>query len=206
MLIAGGIGITPILAMARRLEALGRSWELHYGARARSKAAFFAGIEAFAGERLTFYESESAAPRFPDIAGLAARLGQDAHIYCCGPTGLLDVYLHETARLAKEQVHFERFAASAPVDKTGGFTVELARSGGSYFVPDGKTILDVLLDAGFDHDYSCQQGICGTCRTKIIEGEPDHHDEVLTHDEREAGDVLMICCSRAKSERLVLDL
>lgn len=206
LLIAGGIGITPILSMARRLEALGRSWEMHYAARSREKAAFLQELETFAGERVRFYASAGDQPRKLDVPALLRDLGPSDHIYCCGPAGLIRTYLGETRDLPEERVHFERFTASGELVRTGGFTVELARSGGRYFVPEGKTILDVLFDAGLDVPFSCQQGICGTCRTRVLEGEPDHHDEVLTKNDRASGEVMMICCSRAKGARLVLDL
>lgn len=204
VLVAGGIGITPIYAMAERLRRLGRSWEMHYSCRTREDAAFLRELGAFGAVRFHF-DAESDGV-FLDLAAIVARAPSGAHFYCCGPLPMLGAFEAATRVIAPDRVHVEYFTAKdAPVSE-GGFIVELARSGTSYPIPAGKTILDVLRDAGCDVPASCERGVCGTCETHVISGIPDHRDAILTESERRAGDTMMICCSGAKSDRLVLDL
>src|SRR5690606_37407568 len=130
----------------------------------------------------------------------------DAHLYCCGPTPMLTAFLEATANRQEARIHVEYFSAAHEAPTEGGFTVELARSGRSFHIPEGKSILTVLLDAGVSVDYSREEGTCGTCETAVLEGEPDHRDSWLTPAERTASKTMMICCSGSKSSRLVLDL
>ncbi len=141
-----------------------------------------------------------------DIAQTVRAAQPGAHLYCCGPLPMLAAFEAATAELPREQVHVEYFSAKEPPAVQGGFKVVLAKTGREFVVPPGKTILDTLLDAGLDVAYSCMEGVCGTCETKVIEGTPDHRDLILTGEEQAAGKVMMICCSGSKSERLVLDL
>ena len=203
VLLAGGIGITPILAMARQLSREGRPWDLHYAARSRARAAFVEAIAPLPGGR-AFVSLGDESPRL-DLTAVTAGLGPQDHVYACGPARLLAAFDAATAHLPRARVHVERFApVAAPA--AGGFTVTLARRGREVFVPEGSTILDVLLDEGLDLPFSCQQGLCGSCRTRVLAGEPDHRDEILTRDERASGRTMMICCSGVKGDRLVLDL
>ena len=208
ILIAGGIGITPIWCMAQRLEALGRAFELYYCVRRRALAAFLDPVEAMAARRpgcvhVTF---DAEGDAMLDMAALAARAAPDAHLYCCGPLAMLDAFEAATAGHAPAFVHVEYFTAREVPATEGGFTVVLARSGARVEVPHGSTIIDALFKAGVDVPHSCLEGVCGTCETKVISGEPDHRDLVLTDAERAAGKTMMICCSGSKSDTLVLDL
>lgn len=209
VLVAGGIGITPILGMIHRLRELGRPWRLHYAARTRKQAAFVETLEAMGIEpgsavNLTF-DREAGADRL-DLAAIAASLPEDAHIYCCGPVPMLEAFEQATASLAPERVHREYFAAREAAATRGGFTVELSRSGRSIEIQPGKTILECLIAEGVEPMYSCQEGVCGTCEVRVLDGEPDHRDLVLNMAERAANNRMMVCCSGAKTRKLVLDL
>lgn len=203
--IAGGIGITPIISMTERLSALKRDWELVYCARKRGDTAFAQELEKL-GARVRFNFDEEPGGKMLDIAAVVRAAPADAHLYCCGPLPMLNAFEAATAALPRERVHVEYFTAKEPPAVGGGFKVVLAKSGKEFNVPPGKTILDTLLDAGLDIPYSCMEGVCGTCETKVLEGTPDHRDLILTEDEHAAGKSMMICCSGSKSETLVLDL
>jgi ferredoxin-NADP reductase len=200
--IAGGIGITPIVSMTERLSAIGRDWELIYCARKRAEAAF---VDALKGN-VKFNFDEEPGGKMLDIAAVVRAAPANAHLYCCGPLPMLSAFEAATAELPRERVHVEYFTAKEPPAVEGGYKVVLAKSGKEFIVPPGKTILDTLLDAGLDIPYSCMEGVCGTCETKVLEGVPDHRDLILTEDEHAANKIMMICCSGAKSEKLVLDL
>jgi vanillate O-demethylase ferredoxin subunit len=202
ILLAGGIGITPILSMSERLAALGRDWELIYCARTRGDAAF---VDRLKGNVKFNFDGEPGG-KMLDIAAVVRAAPANAHFYCCGPLPMLSAFEAATADLPRERVHVEYFTAKEPPAVGGGFKVVLAKSGKEFIVPPGKTILDTLLDAGLDIPYSCMEGVCGTCETKVLEGTPDHRDLILTEDEHAAGKSMMICCSGSKSEKLVLDL
>jgi ferredoxin-NADP reductase len=204
VLLAGGIGITPVWCMVQRLTERKRSWQLHYSCRSRADMAFLDALEAMAPAALHFDDEAQGA--FLDIAGIVARAPQHAHLYCCGPTPMLNAFETATANWPREQVHIEYFTPKAPPAKKGGFTVELARSGQEFFVPEGRTILEVLLDEGVDVDYSCELGICGACEQRVIAGTPEHRDAILTEEEQAENKRVMICCAGCKSDRLVLDL
>lgn len=205
VLIAGGIGVTPIWCMVQRLVELGASFELHYACRNRAETAFAAELAAL-GDRVHFHFDEECGGAVLDVAAIVAQAPADAHLYCCGPTPMLDAFEAATRTRPRERVHVEYFTAKEAPATQGGFVVELARSGRSFEIPPGKTILQVLMEAGVDVVYSCEQGICTTCETRVISGIPDHRDMVLTEDERAAGEVMMICVSGALSDKLVLDL
>jgi vanillate O-demethylase ferredoxin subunit len=208
VLIAGGIGITPILGMTGRLAALGRSWALHYCARTRAAAAFLEPIAALAsaGGEVHLHFDEEQGGRVLDLAAVVGAAGAGAHFYCCGPLPMLGAFESATASLPTERVHVEYFTAKDAPAKGGGFTVVLAKSGIELVIPAGKTILDTVLDAGIDAAYSCMEGVCGTCETRVLEGIPEHRDLVLTKAEQATNRTMMICCSGCKSDRLVLEL
>jgi len=205
VLIAGGIGITPIWCMVQRQNALGRDWQLHYACRSRADMAFREELDRMPQAKLHF---DDEAGGFLDIAPIVAQAPAGAHLYCCGPGPMLKAFEDATRNLAREQVHIEYFTPKVDVAaaKKGGFTVELARSGVEYFIPEGETILNVLLDAGVDIDYSCELGICGACEQRVISGTPEHRDSILSEEEQAENKRVMICCAGCKSERLVLDL
>lgn len=202
--IAAGIGITPIMSMIDRMKFLGRDWELVYCARTRAGAAFLGALEN--DPRVRFNFDGEPGGRMLDIAALVRDSSGDAHFYCCGPIPVLDAFELATKALPSERVHLEYFAAKELPPAEGGFTVVLAKSGRELTVSDGKSILDTLRESGFDVPYSCGQGVCGTCDTAVLEGIPDHRDLILTRKERDSNTRMMICCSGAKSEKLVLDL
>ncbi|RJG03114.1 PDR/VanB family oxidoreductase [Noviherbaspirillum sedimenti] len=207
--IAGGIGITPFLPMMVRLNSLGKKWRVHYCVRTRSRAAFVDEIKALAevgqGEVVLNFDQEPGGTML-DLNRLVAELPQDAHVYCCGPSGMLGAYKTATAGLQTERVHYEAFANEVSVAAEGGFVVELKKTGREVQVKSGQTILKALLDIGVNVEYSCEEGVCGACETKVISGIPDHRDAILSSSEKAANKTMMICCSGCKSDRLVLDL
>lgn len=203
VLIAGGIGITPIWCMAQRLKKLGRSFELHYACRDRAEVAFHAELSALAEAHIHI---DAEAGGFLDVAAIVQRARKDAHFYCCGPVPMLEGYERATKDVPAEQVHVEYFSSKEEAATEGGYIVELRKSGKEYTIPEGKTILEVLVEDGVDIMYSCQEGVCGACETIVISGTPDHRDGILTDKERLESKTMMICCSGSKSPRLVLDL
>jgi vanillate O-demethylase ferredoxin subunit len=207
--IAGGIGITPILSMIARARAIGMRWQLHYAARTRRHAAFLDLLQSWRdtpeGQVHLVFDQEPGATMM-DIPGIVRSLSPDVHVYCCGPLPMLDAFEKATAGLPPERVHREYFAAREAAATEGGFTVILARSGKRIQVCAGQTILDSLIDAGIEPPYSCREGVCGTCEVRVLEGIPDHRDLVLSAAEQAANDRMMVCCSGAKSAKLVLDL
>jgi vanillate O-demethylase ferredoxin subunit len=205
VLIAGGIGITPILLMVDRLSALGRPFVLHYGARERRTSPFLSRLARHTGNVRMAFSREPDGRRL-DIAAIITGAAADAELYCCGPSGMLDAFAAATRGRDPARVHVEHFSAAEPPSVEGGFCVTLARSGRTIPVPPGMTILDALVAAGVNPPCSCLEGVCGTCETRVIEGLPDHRDRVLSPQERAANKTMMLCCSGAKSELLVLDM
>jgi ferredoxin-NADP reductase len=204
VLIAGGIGITPMLSMVERLKFLKKDWVLIFCARARNSAPFVERLQCDARVRFNFDMEQGGT--MLDMATLVASYGVHAHFYCCGPLSMLDAFEAAAAHLPREQVHVEYFTAAEPPATAGGFKVILAKSGREIDVLPGKTILDALNDAGIVTPYSCAEGVCGTCETFVLEGIPDHRDQILTEAEKTSNRKMMICCSGSKSGRLVLDL
>jgi ferredoxin-NADP reductase len=209
VLIAGGIGITPLLSMIRRLEALGRSWELFYAARTQLTAAFLDDLKNLRPDvdpnlHLNF-DGEPPA-RMIDLSAIVNAAAPDAHLYCCGPVPMLEAFEAATADRPSGHVHVEYFKAKEKPAVEGGFEVKLARSNRTIAVQAGQTILDALLQAGISANYACAEGVCGTCETRVVEGIPDHRDLFLSKEEQEANKTIMICCSGSKSPRLILDV
>jgi ferredoxin-NADP reductase len=205
LLIAGGIGITPIYAMVHALARNGdQAWTLHYCARSAAHAAFCEELRHLAPGRLVEHFSE--APVL-DVASLLAEVEPDVHVYCCGPVGLMSAVKGACASRDPKRVHFEWFAAP-PVDhsRDQAFEIELARSGIVATVPADRTILQVVRECGVDAPSACEEGVCGTCESVLLSGDADHRDLLLSADEREQNHSIMICVSRARSKRLVLDL
>ena len=209
VLIAGGIGVTPVLCMARRLQQLGRPFEFLYFARSRASAAFVAEIEALGVPVHWHFDAERGGP--PDLrAMLGARGGQaGTHFYACGPAVMLDSFEKVCAELGHANAHIERFTAvevAAASDARRSYVVELRSSGRSFTVGETQTLLTALRNNGFEPSTSCEEGICGACETRVLEGTPDHRDSVLNAAERAANNVMMVCVSGCRSERLVLDV
>ena len=210
VLIAGGIGITPILAMVRRLTEEGRRWEVFYAARSRTAAAFCEEldtcVQASNGKgRVNYHFDDEQRGSLVDIRSIMES-NPEAHFYCCGPEPMLAAYEAAAREVPRGQVHVEYFSATEEVARDGGFDLVLERSGKTLHVESGKTILDVLIENNVSVPFSCSEGVCGTCETRVIEGRPDHRDMILTDEERAKGDTMMVCCSGSKSPRLVLDL
>jgi vanillate O-demethylase ferredoxin subunit len=209
VMIAGGIGITPLMSMIRRLETLARPWELFYAARTRRAAAFLDDLDAVSADghsNLHFDFDDERAGRIFDLATIVANAPAHAHLYCCGPLPLLEAFEKATAGRPAGQVHVEYFQARQAAAIDGGFEIRLVRSNRTIAVEPGKTILDAVLDAGVMANYSCAEGVCGTCETRVIEGMPDHRDLFLSPEEKATNKTIMICCSGSKSGTLVLDL
>lgn len=207
VLFAGGIGVTPLRCMIQRLEALGQPWTLHYAARSRARCAFLdevAALEARRPGRVHLHFDDEAGGKPMDISTRIAAAPADAHLYCCGPNPMMRAFEAATAGRAPETVHVEYFTAQHDAACEGGFQVVLARSQRTVFVKKGQSILDTLLDAGVDVANCCREGVCGTCQTTVIEGQPDHRDSYLTPPERRTS--MMVCCSGSLSDKLVLDL
>jgi ferredoxin-NADP reductase len=204
--IAGGIGITPILGMVQRLESLGRNWRLHYCARTRKSAAYVEELIALGRDKVRLNFDGEEGGQILDLTAVISGAYPTAHYYCCGPTGMLSAFERATAAIPRERVHVEYFASTLPAAVEGGFAIELAKSGRTLLVPPGRSILDVLIEARVDVPFSCAEGICGTCETRVLSGTPDHRDLVLSADEKASNRTMMVCCSGCKSEKLVLDL
>ncbi len=207
VLIAGGIGITPLLSMARFLDKSSLNYELHYFTRTGESAAFSSELSVLHGR----VEKHIGLAREMIREKVAAVLGQyqfSNHVYICGPGAMLEMVQEVAASLGwpDEAVHFEYFQNDKVIDSSSAFDVELARSAMTLHVPAGKTILEVMREAGLTVPSSCEQGACGTCLTTVIEGEVDHQDVYLNKTEKASNSCMMTCVSRAKSARLVLDI
>jgi vanillate O-demethylase ferredoxin subunit len=210
LLMAGGIGITPILSMAERLAAIGAFFELHYCTRSMARTAFADRLRASGfADRVRFHCDDAPSAQKLDIPATLASQPNGTHLYVCGPTGFMDAVLAgaHAAGWSESRLHREYFSGAA-VDKTGdgAFEVQLASSGALIRVAADQSIVAALAAAGVQVPVSCEQGVCGTCLTRVLEGECDHRDYYLSDEERAANDQFMPCCSRAKGALLVLDL
>ena len=211
VLVAGGIGITPILCMAERLANAGEPFELHYAARSPERAAFADRIRQSAvADKTRFYFSEGPDAARLDLGVVLANPVPGAHLYVCGPGRLIEAALATAKTLGwpASRVHREFFAPVTPegLAEPGAFRIKLASSGEVLDVPADKSITQVLATIGIKLPTSCEQGVCGTCLTRVLEGEPDHRDVFLTEAEQALNDQMTPCCSRAKTPLLVLDL
>ena len=209
LLLAGGIGITPLLCMAERLGALGAPFEMHYFARSRARAAFIEriGRAPFAPFVAFHFDDEQAAQA--DLARILERALPSRRLYACGPAGFLEAVRTKAADLgwSSDHVHFEYFSAQTDEGApASSFTVTLGSSGKVFEIPPDKSIADVLIDNGIAIPVSCAQGVCGTCLTRVLAGVPNHRDLYLTDEEHAANDQITPCCSRALSPSLTLDL
>lgn len=212
ILIAGGIGITPLKAMAQHLAASGRPWRLHYGGRSITSMAYVDHLRALDPDCVHVHPQDT-----HGVLDLTAILA-DAHagtvVYCCGPSGLLEAATNAVAASAAREIHLERFTSSTlpadtDTDTESGldtFVVELALSGGEVEVGPGRSILDTVRDVVPDVMSSCEDGYCGTCETPVLEGVPLHRDTVLTSSEQDSNETMMICVGGSCSARLVLEL
>ena len=202
--------MTPLLCMAERLAQLGADFELHYCTRSLARTAFVGRIQASSfADRVRFHHDDGAAAQQIDLAALLGQPRPLEHVYVCGPQGFMDAVLGR-ARAAgwpEAQLHFEYFgAALAPPDGDTAFEVQLASSGRVVPVAAGQTAVQALAAAGVELLTSCEQGVCGTCLTRVLAGQIEHRDQYLTPDEQAAQDQFLPCCSRSRGGRLVLDL
>ncbi len=205
LFVAGGIGITPLLAMIYEVEAVGALWELHYGGRSRESMAFLEELGQY-GDRVHLVPEEEVGR--PDLDTILGTPRVDTLVYACGPEPLLAAVEERCAAWPPGSLHLERFTAriaEAPEEESS-FELVLQRSGRTVQVPPDRTVFEVVRDAGVSVLGSCLEGICGTCETEVVEGDVDHRDSILDEEERDANEVMMICVSRCRSSRLVLDL
>ena len=204
ILVAGGIGVTPILSMAHQLKQAGRDFEIHYCLNKLANGAFVDELESEFAEQLTIHCSVD--KKFDPSETFADRKS-DAHVYVCGPSGFMD-WVIDTAKeqgIANEQIHFEYF--NAEVDLEGdSIEVYCSESDKTVMVGSDESIANALSNAGIRVDVSCEQGVCGTCITDVLEGIPDHRDQFLTDEEKEDNDQMALCCSRAKGPKLVIEI
>ena len=210
LLLAGGIGVTPLLCMAQRLATSGAEFEMHYCTRSAERTAFRDEIAAAAwAPRVAFHHDDGDAAQKLQLDALLARPEPGTHIYVCGPTGFIDWVVKTAERLGwgKDQVHLEYFGAT-PQDTAGdrAFQVKVASSGATYDVAADETVVQALQKHGIEILTSCEQGVGGTCITRVLQGECDHRDLYFTDEEKAKHDQFTPCCSRAKSGVLVLDL
>jgi cytochrome P450/ferredoxin-NADP reductase len=208
VLLAGGIGITPILSMAYRLHSIKAPMSLHYSSRSRPRAAFLAELQSapFASNVFNYFDDEPTSGRL-DVRDILLSAPNAAHLYCCGPKGFIE-HVTTTARelgWSEDRVHIEHFAATPLLDGAP-FDVVAVRSGRTFHVPRDKTILEVLTVAGINIPSSCHSGVCSTCITRVIDGVPDHRDIVLSEEEKNSNNLITVCCSRSKTQTLFLDI
>lgn len=206
LFVAGGIGITPVIPMLRSVESSGKAWQLLYGGRSRASMAFSADLADAYGDRVSLRPQDEFG--LLDLMSALESVRPGTAVYCCGPEPLLIAV--ETACATRKDVtlHVERFSPKAqPVGVVDdSFEVELRNSGQTISVTADQTVLDAVLDAGVDADFSCREGTCGTCEVAVLGGRPDHRDSVLSPEEQEAGDAMMICVSRSCDPLLIIDL
>jgi vanillate monooxygenase ferredoxin subunit len=214
ILFAGGIGITPIFCMAQQLANEQRPFELHYCGRTLSGMAFVDRLQQvqFGGESNVHVHVDDGTPdQQLDARSAIGAPSADKHLYVCGPAGFMDHILATARELGWDEKHLHReyFAAATPVESSSDdkpFEIEIGSSGEVIKVAADQSAAQALLEAGFDLPLSCEQGVCGTCMTKVLAGVPEHRDLYLTDEERERNDAFMPCCSRSKTSRLTLEL
>ena len=209
VLIAGGIGVTPILSMAKRLEALGKSFEIVALGRSRSAFAFADDIaELKCPVHWHFDDTSNGSPNLHELLQTRPPKG-NAHYYACGPAAMLDAFETACQTLGYANHHIERFAAvevKAADDARQSFTVELKKSGKTFEITPDTNLHQQLIQRKINVPFGCEEGICGACETQVLEGIPDHRDMVLSSAEQASNRVMMVCVSGCKSERLVLNL
>ena len=212
VLFAGGIGVTPILCMAEQLASEDEHFEMHYCARSAAKTAFLDRIAAAGfASRVQFHFDDGEAAQQLDLDRALGELASDAHLYVCGPAGFIDFVIDgaKSRGWRDEQIHFEFFSAAQPdagATSNMAFDVKIASTGQIVHVPGNMTVTAALEKRGIEIPTSCEQGVCGTCVTRILEGCPDHRDLFLTDAEKARNDQFTPCCSRSTGDMLVLDL
>jgi len=208
ILVAGGIGITPLRSMIHRLASQRMDWQLFYAVRHRDGAAFLSELEkignANPGRIHLHFGADTRGGRL-DIPAIVRHAPDQSHFYCCGPQSMIASFEEATADLPRERVHVERFSGRQPAVE-GGFEIHLRRTGLSIPMPRGLSILDALLAAGVDVPYSCKEGVCGCCKVRVLDGLPDHRDVILHAEQQARNDQIITCCSGSLTPTLVLDI
>lgn len=209
LLLAGGIGVTPMMSMAQVLHGRGQKFHLHYAARSRTSAAFVPWLKSMPfSEQVSLHFDDEAPDQRLDFFSVLSIPASDKHVYVCGPQGFIDAALTAARTLgwSEHQLHFELFGAKVR-EQAGdqAFTVVLEKSGQKFWIPVDKTVVQVLHEAGIDLPVACEQGVCGTCLTHVTEGVPDHRDHYLTPEEQAANDQFLPCCSRSHTAILSID-
>lgn len=207
ILLAGGIGITPMVSMATALLAQRRAFRLHYSGRSRTQLAFVDELRASIGDRLHLHADDEPQSKL-SIDALLSACDPQQPIYVCGPAGMIDATLQAAQRLGwpKSAVHYELFTEAQPLAGDQPFEVELQASGRTITVPADRSLLDALTEAGADVMSDCRSGYCGLCSTRVCGGDIEHRDTYLSEAEKASGQVMQVCVSRARGGRLVLDL
>jgi vanillate O-demethylase ferredoxin subunit len=210
LLLAGGIGVTPILCMAEHLSRTGAAFDMHYCTRSQEATAFYARIKASAfHQQVHFHFDDGGSAQALSLPDLLEPPDSGVHLYVCGPKGFMDAVLG-TARAQgwpESQLHYEFFGGTVVhAADDASFEVKIASTGQVVWVAPDKTVVQALSAAGVEIQMSCEQGVCGTCLTRVLDGSIDHKDQYLTPEEQAANDQFLPCCSRAKSAMLVLDL
>jgi vanillate O-demethylase ferredoxin subunit len=210
LLLAGGIGVTPLLCMAEALLSDAGNFELHYATRSPERTAFADRIASCGLANHTHFHFDDGAPAQKlDLSAVLSQAQAGVHVYVCGPKGFMDAALNAARGLGwpEAQLHSEYFSADATIAADSeSFEVQVASTGRVIVVPKDKTIVQALAAEGIELQTSCEQGVCGTCLTPVLSGIPDHKDLYLTPEEHAKNDQMLPCCSRAKSARLVLDI
>src|ERR1700722_680242 len=210
ILLAGGIGVTPLLAMMERLHNQKRSYEFHYCTRTPTHTAFAERLAPHVEQGIVHIHHDGGDPRNGlDVTALLRERQEGSHVYFCGPSGFMSAVRSAVAHWPKDSVHFEYFTSEVPADRVNGVEngvteVVLNRSQRSIAVAPSQTILEALRAAGVEAETSCESGVCGTCKTKYLQGKPEHNDYLLSDEEHETQ--VLICCARVETGPLVLDL
>lgn len=206
VLVAGGIGITPMLSLARYMDVRGISFELHYYARSEEEAAFLPLLTEKCPDKLHAHLGIGRDEQKQRLAETVDAAPANTHLYVCGPEGFMDnVRTIAGRKLPEEAIHFENFKPTEPDEAYENTEFDVELDGETYHVPADRSIVEVLNEAGCGIDTSCEEGICGTCIMEVLEGTPEHRDNVLTKSEREAGETMAVCVSRTKDPKLVLE-
>lgn len=207
LLIAGGIGITPLLSMTVELAKSERRWQLHYSGRTEESMAFVPALQSICGKHLILHHDDQATAL--NITALLEQAPAGTHAYVCGPSGMIEAVKSGVAAVgwSSDRFHYELFSNDSEAgNENAAFDVEIHATGQVVHVPADKTIIEALEEAGLDPLYDCQRGDCGICQSNVIDGIPEHRDLILTDQEKASNSVMQICVSRARTPKLVIDL
>lgn len=207
-LFGGGIGITPLISMAYAVRDAAGMFRMHYSSRSQDVTAFRAELTTEFPGSINIYHDDEAIEERLKVDDVMAEIGGGEHIYICGPTGYID-YISNAAKAAQispDRIHIEHFGNVVAHQADNSFEVIAVKSGKTILVKDGQTIVEALADSDIELDVSCEQGVCGTCITNVLEGAPDHRDLFLDDDEKASNTLIMPCCSRSLTPQIKLDI